>query len=82
MVITVTIIIHYDFTRKQNKYKDKILFRDVEVVGNKIQFCNHEAVWNDDYNYNYLKETIIKAINQYKHKFIEIKEQKIQKDFE
>lgn len=76
-------IIHYDFTRPQNKYKDNIIvFRDVEIVGNKIQFCNHEAVWNDEYNYNYLKETIIKAINRYKQKFLEIKEQKLQKDFE
>ena len=76
-------IIHYDFTSSQNKYKDNILvFRDVEVVGHKIQFCNHKAVWNDEYNYNYLKETIIKAINQYKQKFLEIKEQKLQKDFE
>lgn len=75
-------IIHYDFTGKQNKYKDNIIvFRDVEVVGNKIQFCNHKAVWNDEYNYNYLKETIIKAINQYKQKFLEIKEQKLQQDF-
>lgn len=75
-------IIHYDFTGKQNKYKDNIIvFRDVEVIGDKIQFCNHKAVWNDEYNYNYLKETIIKAINQYKQKFLEIKEKKLQSDF-
>lgn len=76
-------IIQYDVTRPQNIYKNNIIiFRDVEVVGNKIQFCNHEGVWNDEYNYNYLKETIIKAINRYKQKFLEIKEQKLQKDFE
>ena len=76
-------IIQYDFTRSQKKYKDNIfVFRDVEVVGNKIQFCSQEVVWNDEYNYNYLKETIIKAINLYKQKLLEIKEQKLQKDFE
>lgn len=76
-------IIHYDFKRPQNKYKDNIIvFSDVEVVGNKIQFCNHKAVWNDEYNYNFLKETIIKTINLYKQKFLEIKEQKLQQDFQ
>lgn len=76
-------IIHYDYTMRQNKYKNNIIvFRDVETVGNKIQFCNHEAVWNDEYNYNYLKETINKAITRYKQKFLELKEQKLQRDFE
>lgn len=75
-------IIHYDFTSTQNKFKDNIIvFKDVEVVGNKIQFCNYEAVWNDDFNYNYLKETITKAVTRYKQKFLEIKEQKLKSDF-
>lgn len=64
-------------------YNDKILvFKDAGAYEYKIRFCNGVTVYNDENNYNYIKETIIKAINQYKEKFLELKEQKLQKDFE
>lgn len=65
------------------QYNDKILvFKDAGVYKYKIRFCNGEQVHNDENNYNYIKETIIKAVNQYKEKFLELKEHKLHQDFD
>ena len=64
-------------------FNDKILvFKDASVYKYKIRFCNGEQVHNDENNYNYIKEMIIKAVNQYKQNFLELKEQKLHQDFD
>ena len=59
----------YYKTRISSKNKDKLCFFDAECV------------YNDDYNYNFLKNELIKTINKFKLEKIEKRKADLCKDF-
>ena len=70
-------ILRYDpIYNKDIYYKTKIT--NEEKV---FSFLNVERVYDDDYNYNFLKYKLIKTINKFKLEKIEKRKEELCKDF-
>ena len=82
------IILRYETNKyEQNKFassvRDDIFYR-TRISGEKGVFSFFDidrVVYNDDYNYNFLKNELIKTINKFKLENIENKKKELSKDF-
>jgi hypothetical protein len=64
-------------------YKNNIIcLSSVAMSKYGLNFVYPKQIYNDDYNYNFLKKSITEAIIKYKELIQADKEQKIKQDFE
>lgn len=71
-------ILRYDqIDNKDIYYKTKIISKEKEI----FSFLNVERVYDDDYNYNFLKHKLINTINKFKLEKIEKRKTELCKDF-
>ena len=59
------------------------IFYKTRITGEKgtFSFFDVDRVYNDDYNYNFLKNELIKTINKFKLEKIEKRKEELCKDF-
>lgn len=75
-------ILRYDPNIKATKTFDDIFYK-TKISGEKgtFSFFEVDRVYNDDYNYNLLKNQLIKTINKFKLEKIEKRKEDLCKDF-
>ena len=75
-------ILRYDPNIKATKTFDDIFYK-TKISGEKgtFSFFEVDRVYNDDYNYNFLKNQLIKTINKFKLEKIEKRKEELCKDF-
>ena len=75
-------ILRYDPNIKATKVFDDIFYK-TRIGGDKgsFSFFDVDRVYNDDYNYNFLKNELIKTINKFKLEKIEKRKAELCKDF-
>ena len=76
-------IFQYDPGQVVSTYKNNIICLSSATMDKYgLNFVYPKAIYNDDYNYNFLKKSITEAIIKYKELIQKDKEQKIKQDFE
>ena len=77
-------ILRYDPNIKATKTFDDIFYK-TRIGGENekgtFSFFEVDRVYNDDYNYKFLKEALIKTINKFKLEKIEKRKEDLCKDF-
>lgn len=72
----------YYILRYDQIYNKDIYYKTKIISEEKIfSFLNVERVYDDDYNYNFLKNALIKTINKFKLEKIEKRKEDLCKDF-
>lgn len=71
-------VLRYDqIDNKDIYYKTKIISEEKDI----FSFLNIKRIYDDDYNYNFLKNEIIKTINKFKLEKIRQRKAELCKDF-
>lgn len=77
------VIFQFDPDQAVSTYKNNIIYlSSADMSKHGLNFVCPKQIYNDDYNYNFLKKSITEAIIKYKELILEDKKQKLQKDFE
>lgn len=77
-------ILRYDPNIKATQPFDDIFYKTKIIIKEKgvFSFFNDvDSVYNDDYNYKFLKDALIKTINKFKLEKIEKRKEDLCKDF-
>lgn len=70
-------VLRYDKIHNKDIYYKTKITNEEQV----FSFLNVERVYDDDYNYNFLKHKLIKTINKFKLEKIEKRKEDLCKDF-
>ena len=77
------VIFQFDPGQVVSTYKNNIICLSAAAMGKYgLDFVYPKQIYNDDYNYNFLKKSITEAIIKYKELILEDKKQKLHQDFE
>ena len=77
------VIFQFDPGQVVRPYKNNIIcLSSASMSKYGLNFVYPKAIYNDDYNYNFLKKSVTEAIIKYKELIQRDKEQKLQQDFE
>lgn len=76
-------IFQFDPGQVVSTYKNNIICLSSAAMGKYgLNFVYPILIYNDDYNYNFLKKSITEAIIKFKELILEDKKQKLKQDFE
>lgn len=77
------VIFQFDPGQVVSTYKNNIICLSAAAMSKYgLDFVQPKQIYNDDYNYNFLKKSITEAIIKYKELILEDKKQKLQRDFD
>ena len=73
----------YNVLKYEPKMYDGFIFYKTRITGKKgtFSFFNIDRIYDDDYNYNCLKNMLIMTINKFKLEMIEKRKEDLCKDF-